>query len=215
MKPGPRRFSTLESRTDRTSLAQGTFTMLDRYLKLLVVSLVVGTVAMVGSASAANSDEKTPIADSWVTARAKIVLAADGRVKGSQVSVETDKGVVKLRGKVDNAEAKKVAKDLVKVLDGVKRVDNELQVVAPAKRDSVEDSDEAITARIKDQIVQDAEISKNARLKDAGIDVVTNAGVVSLTGEVPDIVVSAQASWTAWQVKGVKSVRNDLVLESR
>lgn len=189
--------------------------MMNRYLKLLVFSLVVGTVSMAGSAFAAKSDEKTPIADTWVTARAKIVLAADSRVKGSQVSVETEKGVVKLRGKVDNAEAKKVAKDIVKELDGVKRVDNELQVVKPSKRDSVSDSDEAITARIKDQIVQDAEIMKSTPLKDADITVVTNAGVVSLSGEVPDIVVSAQASWTAWQVQGVKSVRNDLVLKTK
>jgi osmotically-inducible protein OsmY len=148
-----------------------------------------------------------------VTARSKIVLAADSRVKGHQVSVETEKGIVKLRGKVDDAEAKKVAKELVASLDGVKRVDNELQVVAPAKRDSVSDNDDAITARVKDQIVQDAGIMKNSRLKDANITVVTNAGVVSLSGEVPDIVVSAQASWTAWQVQGVKSVTNDLLLK--
>jgi hyperosmotically inducible periplasmic protein len=189
--------------------------MMNRYLKLVAVSLVVGTVSMVGSAFGAKSAEKTPIADSWVTARAKIVLAADGRVKGHQVSVETNKGVVKLRGKVDDAQAKKVAKDVVEVLEGVKRVDNELQVVAPAKRDSVTESDEAITARVKDQIVQDAAIMKNNRLKDANIGVVTNAGVVSLSGEVPDIVVSAQASWTAWQVHGVKSVKNDLTLKTR
>lgn len=37
-----------------------------------------------------------------------------------------------------------------------------------------------------------------------------DAGVVSLTGEVPDIMTSAHASWTAWIVPGVKYVRNDL-----
>lgn len=189
--------------------------MLNRYLKLVAVSLVVGSLSIAGSAFAAKSTEKTPIADSWLTARAKIALAADSRVEGHQVSVETNKGVVALRGKVDNAQAKKVAKEIVQVMDGVKRVDNELQVVAPAKRDSVSDSDEAITARIKDQIVQDAEIMKSTPLKDANITVVTNAGVVSLSGEVPDIVVSAQASWTAWQVQGVKSVKNDLLLKTK
>jgi osmotically-inducible protein OsmY len=37
--------------------------------------------------------------------------------------------------------------------------------------------------------------------------------VVSLSGEVPDLMTSAQASWTAWQVPGVKSVKNDLTVK--
>lgn len=183
---------------------------MNRYMKLIAVSMVVGSLSIAGSAFAAKSGEKTPINDSWVTARTKIALAADGRVKGHQVSVETSKGVVKLRGKVDNEEARVAAKQIAGGMDGVKRVDNELQVVAPSKRDSVEEKDEAITERVKHQIDSDADLMNDKRLKKADIGVVTNAGVVSLTGEVHSIVVSAQASWTAWQVSGVKSVKNDL-----
>jgi len=39
------------------------------------------------------------------------------------------------------------------------------------------------------------------------------SGVVSLTGEVMAIMTSANASWTAWQVPGVKSVKNDLTVK--
>ena len=42
-----------------------------------------------------------------------------------------------------------------------------------------------------------------------------HAGVVSLTGEVPDLMTSANASWTAWFVPGVKSVKNDLMLKEK
>lgn len=189
--------------------------MLNRYMKMVGVSVVIGGMSIAGSAFAAKSSENSPITDSWVTARTKIALAADGRVKGRQVSVETEKGVVKLRGKVDNAEAKKVAKEIAQGMDGARRVDNELQVVAPEKRDSVEDRDDSITVRVKKQIDSDADLMKDSRLKEAKIGVVTNAGVVSLTGEVPSIVISAQASWTAWQVQGVKSVKNDLTLSSK
>jgi hyperosmotically inducible protein len=52
-------------------------------------------------------------------------------------------------------------------------------------------------------------------LKKANISIETNAGVVSLTGEVWDITASAQASWVAWQVPGVKSVKNDLMLKHK
>jgi osmotically-inducible protein OsmY len=43
----------------------------------------------------------------------------------------------------------------------------------------------------------------------------TNAGIVSLTREVSDIMTSANASWTAWQVPGVKSVKNDITVKEK
>jgi osmotically-inducible protein OsmY len=86
-------------------------------------------------------------------------------------------------------------------------VKNQLEVVAPSKRKTVHTKDETITTRVK------RHIAKESLRKNADIDVTTNVGVVSLTGEVPDIMTSAEASWTAWQVAGVKSVRNDLTLK--
>ena len=114
-----------------------------------------------------------------------------------------------LRGKVDSDAAKHAAEGITAGLDGVKTVKNDLQVVAPSTREAVEEKDEAITARVKEHI------AKDAHLKNADIDVQTNAGVVSLTGEVQDIMTSAQASWTAWQVPGVKSVKNDLTVKEK
>jgi osmotically-inducible protein OsmY len=49
----------------------------------------------------------------------------------------------------------------------------------------------------------------------ADIAVQTNAGVVSLTGEVKDLMTSANASWTAWFATGVKSVNNDLTVKKK
>jgi len=159
--------------------------------------------------STKTSTTKEPINDSWLTAKTKIALVADARVKGRQINVETKKGVVILRGKVDTDEAKTAAEETAKGIDGVKSVKNELQVVAPAKRDVVEQKDDTITDRVK------REINKDQRLKKANIDVKTNAGVVSLTGEVPDITSSAKASWTAWKVVGVKTVKNDLSIKNK
>ena len=92
---------------------------------------------------------------------------------------------------------------------------NDLQVVAPSTRDAVEEKDEAITARVKEHIAKELHLMKDSRLKNADINVQTNAGVVSLTGEVPDITTSAQASWMTRQVPGVKSVKNDLTVKEK
>ena len=110
---------------------------------------------------------------------------------------------------MDNDVAKSAAEETAKGIDGVKSVKNELQVVAPAKRDVVEEKDDAITDHVK------REIAKDSRLQKANIDIKTNAGVVSLTGEVPDLNTSAKASWTAWKVSGVKSVKNDLTVKNK
>jgi hyperosmotically inducible periplasmic protein len=184
--------------------------MTTRYVLTLCTALVLGAALITGSANAlGKADEKTPINDSWLTAKAKIALFADARVKGSEINVENTQGLVMIRGKVDSDAAKQAAEGIAKGIDGVKSVKNELQVVAPAKREATNDKDEAITTRVNEQI------SKDASLKKAGIKAQTNAGVVSLSGEVPDFMTSAQASWIVWQVNGVKSVKNDLTVKEK
>ncbi len=184
--------------------------MKTHYLLTLCAAMVVGATLIAGPAAVSGkATEKTPINDSWLTAKTKIALAADGRVKGRQIDVATTKGVVMLRGKVDSDTAKSAAEDIAKKLDGVKSVKNDLEVVAPSAREAVEEKDEAITARVKEQF------AKDSHLKKANIAVQANAGVVSLTGEVANIMTSAHASWTAWFVSGVKSVKNDLTLKEK
>ena len=134
---------------------------------------------------------------------------ADGRVKRREIEAKTTKGVVMLRGKVDSDVAKHAAGDITRLLDGVKTVKDDLEVVPPSTRDAVEEKDEAITARVKEHF------AKDKYLKKADIAVRTNAGVVSPTGGVKDIATSSHASWTAWFVTGMKSVKNDLTVKEK
>jgi len=173
-------------------------------------ALVIGGALLAGSANAVGKvDEKSPINDSWLTAKTKIALFADPRVKGSEISIATTQGTMVIRGKVDSDAAKQAAEGIAKGIEGVKTVQNDLQVVTPSKREAIDDKDEAITARVNEQI------EKDATLKKAGIRAQTNAGVVSLSGEVADLMTSAQASWITWQVPGVKSVKNDLMVKEK
>lgn len=181
-----------------------------RNVLILCSALIIGAALFIGSANARErADEKTAITDTWITAKTKIALAADGRVKGRQIHVMTTNNVVVLRGKVDSDSAKQAAEEIAKMLDGVKTVQNNLQVVVPSKRELVEAKDEAITAQVREKIANDSHLNRS------DIAVQTNAGVVSLTGEVEDILASADASWTAWFVPGVKSVKNDLTVKEK
>jgi len=178
------------------------------YLMALCTALVVGAALIATPATAVDiSKEKALVNDSWLTAKTKITLAADARVKGRQVNVETKKGIVILRGKVDTPEAKTAAEEITQGIEGVASVRNELQVVAATKRKVVQENDDDISKQVKRHLEQDK------RLKNADIEVKTNAGVVSLTGEVTNLDTSANASMIAWRVPGVRSVKNDITIK--
>ena len=184
--------------------------MTTRTILTVCMSLMIGGALLAGSPNAfGKADEKTPINDAYLTAKTKIALFADSRVKGSEINVESAQGLVMIRGKVDSDASKQAAEGIAKSIDGVKSVKNELQVVAPAKREATDDQDSAITARVNQQF------EKDAYFKKAGIRAQTNAGVVSLSGEVKDLMASAKASWIAWRVDGVKSVKNDLTVKEK
>lgn len=118
----------------------------------------------------------------------------NARVKGSEITVEASRGAVIIRGKVDSDKARQTAEGIAKEIPGVTSVKNNLQVIVPSIREVVDDKDEAITTRVAEQIAMDSQLKK------AAILVQTFAGVVSLSGEISDIVTSAHASWAAWQV---------------
>jgi hyperosmotically inducible protein len=155
-------------------------------------------------AKSTTEEVKTEFSDTWITSKTKIALFADERVKGTQISVDTKNGVVHLRGKVDSDEAKQAAADVAKGIEGAKSVKNDLQVVSPAARKAVDTNDKEITKAVQ------ARLSKDAQLKK--VDVRTDGGVVTLTGEVASITAAAKASEMARYVGGVKSVKNELTV---
>lgn len=149
---------------------------------------------------------KTNVSDSWITSKAKIALFADSRVPGTSVNVETQKGTLYLRGKVDTDAAKQAAEEVAKGVDGVKSVKNELQVVPASEKKMVEAKDEDLTKQVKTRLQNDARLKK--------VDVRVDNGVVTLQGKVANISDSARASQLARSVPGVRAVKNDMTFDS-
>ena len=66
-----------------------------------------------------------------LTTKVKTALASDvGMGTMTSIDVDSNQGVVTLKGKVDTAEAKKKAEAIAKQVDGVKSVKNQLRVEA-------------------------------------------------------------------------------------
>jgi osmotically-inducible protein OsmY len=68
--------------------------------------------------------------DAWVHAKVVTKLIGEPKTPERKINVDVVDGVVTLRGEVDTAEAKTEAERLAKDTDGVKKVVNQLKVVA-------------------------------------------------------------------------------------
>jgi hyperosmotically inducible protein len=164
------------------------------------------TDKMEQKATGAAREAKIGISDSWLTAKTKIALFGDDRIKGGQVSVETVNGVASLRGKVDSDDAKAAAASVAQAVEGVKSVRNDLQVVPPGDRKVIDTSDKDITRQVEGRLSKDAQLKK--------VDVRTDGGAVILMGAVSSIGASARASELARGVPGVRMVKNELTYDT-
>ena len=156
-----------------------------------------------GSAQAPPPNNKN-VADSRLAVKINTALWSDLRFPGRQISVETQDGVVTLRGKVDSEETKKAADDIIGHLEGVKEIRNELQIVPPERRGEVDARDQAIARAL------DAKFKQEPQLQNAVIGTRVDAGVVTLSGQVRSAAVGSRAVELARAVPGVRSVRNEL-----
>jgi len=123
---------------------------------------------------------------------------------GHQIKVETQGGVVTLRGKVASAEERTAAEGIARGLAGVTSVSTALQVVPEEQRKSVDAKDDGIAQAVK------VRLDKDKYLKNADIKVRSDNSVVTLIGKVRDHKTRARASDVTGGVPGVRAVRNEL-----
>lgn len=128
------------------------------------------------------------LADTAITASVKGRLASDARVSGSDISVETNNGIVTLGGVARQRSAREAAEELVRATPDVKGVDN--RIAAPTVLDTlVKDADKVannageaitdtvITTRLKAALIAD-ETTKGSEINVSTVD-----GKVTLSGK--------------------------------
>ena len=153
------------------------------------------------------------ITDTTITAHVKAKLMGERGLKHSEISVTTVNGVATLTGRAKNADAKSLAEESTKTVDGVKSVDNQLldmegqpmpsrthRVVAKTERVV---SDSWITTKVK------SEILANSVSKGFDVSVDTSHGTVTLSGALPSQHAIEKVTSIAERVHGVKSVNAD------
>lgn len=150
------------------------------------------------------------IEDATITAAIKSKLAWNKQTNGLSTEVSTKSGVVTLTGTANNTASKVMAGSLAQSTRGVVSVDNQLTVNAKptiaetAKNTALEAnvalSDGWITTKVKSTLLYSSNVNSS------GINVKTNAGIVTLSGKASSGTERALAIELAKNVRGVKSV---------
>lgn len=177
-----------------------------------VVALVL---ALTGCSSSSTSTEETgsgtftPVSaaessrpsDDSITAWVQEAFREDPRIASSDIEVRTDAGVVTLRGTTANLLERRYARLETQKISGVRGIIDEL-TVAPSSRSDMEINKDVMTrlTGMPRPPVNDLEVS------------VTD-GTVTLSGDTTSWAFREQAESLASQVRGVRSVTNDLVVD--
>jgi hyperosmotically inducible protein len=144
--------------------------------------------------------------DSWVTLKTKLALLTSEDVSGLDIDVDTANGRVTLKGKVETPREKSKAEAVARSVEGVRDVENRLQVVPASRREAVDATD--------DQIEDDVQAALEADGSLKGISVGSvESGVVVLEGDADSLQAALRAVEAARRVRGVRRVASEIAVE--
>ena len=150
----------------------------------------------------------TVASDLWITSDIKMRLISDSATPAMDINVDTRDGVVTLFGVVPSNESRLAAEADARMVDGVQKVVNALQVVPKESRESVEADDKELQAVVEKSLRDDADLAGTS------INVEVSDGVARLTGTVNSQNDRLVAALNARSVTGVRAVRDDLRVET-
>jgi hyperosmotically inducible periplasmic protein len=106
--------------------------MLNRYRMLLRIAAVVALVSFVGACKTTTSAGRQ-VDDASIKTAVKAKLAADVKLSTlTNIEVNSTNGVVTLAGQVRDESDRIQAERVARTVDGVVRINNELQVKQPS-----------------------------------------------------------------------------------
>lgn len=167
-----------------------------------VVFLVVLALVLAPARNAAQEQQSQKDKDYAKEVEIEELLLEKGGDAALGIKVTVDRTTAILVGEVPTRAAQELAEEVARSVEGIKSVDNRLQV--PAGKDKNDAGEETADAYLESRVKRNlySEIGKRARQ----IEVEAVDGVVSLRGTVPDESRKKIALDAAAKTKGVKRV---------
>lgn len=187
-------------------------TVQDNDQKALAVDTVENLPGVTSVKNEIKVESKYPEhSDSWMALKIRSRLLVKANVSATSTKVAVLDGVVTLTGTADNAAQKELTEVYAKDIDGVKFVKNDIVVKdAPPAAQTVGDKidDASITSQVKFALLSHKATSA---LK---TKVTTNDGVVMITGVAASDAEKSLVSKLAQDVRGTKSVTNNMTVKN-
>ena len=166
--------------------------------------LPLALVALAATGCMSTRPASTQVDDAAITTQVKAALAGDATTNPLKVDVDTNEGVVRLSGTVEDPNNRRRAEEVARGVDGVQRVVNDIQVGEKKVATTLDDG--FITTKIKSKLTVSGDVNP------FNIDVDTQNGVVTLSGRVTKPEAKAEAERLARETEGVREVRNNITV---
>ncbi|MCW8090295.1 BON domain-containing protein [Alteromonas sp. ASW11-130] len=105
-------------------------------MKRSILSLIVAGTLSTSVVAAGDNTWEESAKDAWIDGKAEATLLFNGNLDSFDINTDVQNGKVILTGKVDNSVEKKLAEELVRNIDGVTDVENQLAVVEKPTTDA-------------------------------------------------------------------------------
>ena len=164
---------------------------------------IVGGAAFAGHKSA--TDERSVSAmfnDSVISTTIKRKMMADEFVEARNIDVDVLNGIVYLIGVVKSSSQKRMAADIARGIEGVRKIENQLIIGKTTIGQTFDDI--MLTSKIRVKLLQTPDI------RSTNIDVDTYNNIVTLTGIVKTHQERGKALYVAQKVAGNKQIVNNL-----
>jgi osmotically-inducible protein OsmY len=166
-------------------------------------------VSNVNNQLTVKGDEPSENSDAWITAKVKGALLFHKNVSATGTTVETQDGVVTLRGEAESAAQRELTAQYAKDVKGVRSVSNQMTIGkngGASKKSTVGEKidDASITAQVKSALLFHQSTSA------VNTKVTTNKGVVTLQGDAKNAAEKDLVTKIAEDVHGVRRVDNKM-----
>ncbi|SIO36093.1 BON domain-containing protein [Salinivibrio sp. ES.052] len=175
----------------------------------LFVSLGLALALSASTAHANSGDNQwqDQAKDAWIDGKAESMLMINTNLNNFDINTDVEQGVVILTGKVDTELDKSLASGLVRQIEGVSKVKNDLTVSRSASQAA--DLGQAVVdtkvgAALKTSLILNPDISGT------NIDVSVEEGVATLSGQVKSDAARDLAILMAENAQDVERVIDDL-----
>ena len=172
----------------------------------VVMSIMLGSMAFGANAA---QDWQDDAKDAWIDGKAETTLLLNTNLNSFDINTDVHDGNVTLTGKVNSSVDKSLAGELIRSLDGVKDVNNELSVMKQhSDKDSKDLSDSLTDSKVATVVKTRLLFSADVSGSDINVDVAN--GVVTLKGTVSSDAERDLALTIAKNTDDVKDVVDEL-----